>query len=169
MLSLMPALRRSVERVIITLFRLLDHLFQADIAAHLIPGLVEQKKRQEPGHTAISIEKRMDAEEIKNIGGNEKKRFDLSSLPEFSELFVKRVHGIWSHMSRNRIKTDNLCTIGLDFYNLIVRGFPLASLAGNELIKVSMELQDDAGGERNVGIVSVNRIKDIPVTGDFLL
>jgi hypothetical protein len=37
------------------------------------------------------------------------------------------------------------------------------------LIKVSMGLQHDAGGERDVSMVSMDRIKDIAVTGDFLL
>ncbi len=111
----------------------------------------------------------MDAKKIENIGWDEKKRFDLPSLPEFGELFVKRLHDVRSLMSRNRVKTDNLCAIRLNFCNLIISRFPLASLSGKELKKVSMELQHDAGGERDVSMVSVNRIEDIPVTGNFLL
>ncbi len=72
-------------------------------------------------------------------------------------------------MSRNRVKTDNLCAIRLDFRNLIVSRFPLASLSGKELIKVSMELQHDASGEGDVSMVSMDRIKNIPITGNFLL
>ena len=56
-----PSLGRSVERFIIPLFGLLHHLFKADIAAHLILGFVEKKKRQKSGHTAIAIKERVNA------------------------------------------------------------------------------------------------------------
>lgn len=111
----------------------------------------------------------MDAKEIEKIGWNEKKRFDLPRLPEFSESFVKRLHGVRSLMSRNRVKTDDLCAIRLDFRNLIVTRLPFAALSGKELKKVSMELQHNASGKRDVSMVSMDRIKNIPITGNFLL
>jgi hypothetical protein len=36
----------------------------------------------------------MDAQEINNIGGDEKQRFDLPSLPERIEISVTRLHGV---------------------------------------------------------------------------
>jgi hypothetical protein len=110
----------------------------------------------------------MNAKKIKNIGWNEKKRFDLPGLPEFSELSVKRFHGVRSLMGRNRGKTDYLCAIWPDFGNLIVSRFPFAALSGKELIKVSMELQHYAGGKGNVGMVRVYRIQDIPAGCSYI-
>ena len=111
----------------------------------------------------------MDAKEIKNIGWNKKKRIDLPGLPEFIEISMQCLYGVRSHMRRNRVKTDSLRSVRLDFCNLIVGRFPLASFSGKELIKVSMELQHNAGCKRDVGVVSVDCIKNVPVTGNFLL
>ncbi len=94
----------------------------------------------------------MNTKEIKKIGWDYKKRIDLPSLPEFKEFSMKRLHGIRCLMSRNRAKTNNLCAVRLGFRNLIVCRFPLASFGGKELIKVSMELQHDTCGERDVGM-----------------
>lgn len=114
MLFLVPALRRNIKCVIVTLFGLLDHLFQADIASHLITGPIKQEKRQKSGHTAVSVKEGMDAKEIEDISWNEKKRFILPRLPKFGKSIVKVLHGLGSQMSGNRMKTNNLRTIGLD-------------------------------------------------------
>jgi hypothetical protein len=92
--------------------------------------LVKQKQRQASGHAAVSIQKRMNAKKIVNIGWNEKKRFDLPILPELSELPVKRCHGIRGLMCHDRGKTAILVPFGRILVISLFVGFQLPPLTG---------------------------------------
>jgi hypothetical protein len=80
MLSLMPALRAFVERLVIGLLAVFNDALQAYISADFIPGVIKQQKRKQAPDASIPVFERMNAFEIKNKGGNLQQRVRFSLL-----------------------------------------------------------------------------------------
>jgi len=81
MLAFVPALGRFEQAVIIALPLAFDEMLQADVAPHLVTGMVKQKQRQQASHAAIAVEERMDAEEVKHVGRDQQNPVYFLPLP----------------------------------------------------------------------------------------
>jgi hypothetical protein len=99
---------------------------------------------------------------------NEQKRIDFSTIPLLLEKSMEPLHGIWGLMGENRLKPDHPGSIGPGLGNLVVRHLPSSPLLCNELIEITMELQDNTGCEGHVGVVGMNCRERIAVAGNLL-
>ena len=81
MISLVPPHRTSAQGVVVSFVVILDNLFQADIPPHFISGPVEEQQGEEAGHSTVSIDERMDAEEIENVCGDQQQRINFTTIP----------------------------------------------------------------------------------------
>jgi hypothetical protein len=111
----------------------------------------------------------MNAQEIKDIRWDEEKGIDVAAVPEIVKPLMQTIHSRWSKMSRNRGKSYNPRSIGMNFTNFIVGRLPTAPFLRDEVVEVAVKLENNIWCKRNIRMVCVNRVQDIPVPCDLLL
>lgn len=167
--SLMPPLRGDVERLIIRFLGFLDDALQADVAAHLIALMVEREQREQTGHAAISIRKGVDAEEIQNVEGNQEQWVPDSFALGIGKMLVQDPHGIFREVRSDGLETNALGAVWQGFANFIGSNLPMAAIVSGIFEQISVELEHDAVGERNVGLILMDGIEHVAVSGDLAL
>ena len=64
MAAFVPALRAYFQRLVITLFVLLDQPLETDVASDFVAEVITLQQEQEPRNPTVAVTKRMDAEKI---------------------------------------------------------------------------------------------------------
>ncbi len=122
-------------------------MLEADEAAHLVAGLVEQQQRQEPGGAAIAIEEGVDAEEIEDVGRDEEQGLDGAARAGIEEAGVQFLHRLRGLAGREGLEAEALRAVGEGLGDFVVGMFPLAAAACREAVEVLVHLEDERGGE----------------------
>jgi hypothetical protein len=89
----------------VALAGVLDQLFETDEATDPIACLIEQKESQKPRHAPVAVEKRVDAEEVEDIGREDKQRLQPALAPRGGEAPAQALHGFSREKSRCRLES----------------------------------------------------------------
>ena len=76
----MPALGALLKGFVVPFLVLFNKALQADIAPDLDSEMVTLQEHKEPGHPAVAVTKRVDAQKIQVEGGQKDKRRNFSIL-----------------------------------------------------------------------------------------
>lgn len=126
MVSLVPPLRALLQRLVVARLVLLDQSFQADVTAYRVAQMVALQ--QQPGHPAVAIPERMNAQKIEVKGGQS----DQGVYPGFVETSLP-VADQFQHRSRSfgggyGAKTNALAAVRMSFDDIAVPLFVLAGI-----------------------------------------
>ncbi len=167
--ALMPVLGGGEEGVVVGALGALDHLLEADEAAYVVAGLVEEEECEEAGGAAIAIEERVDAEEIEDVCRDEEEGLDVAGGAGLEEEGVELFHGVWGLEGGEGLEAEAAGAIWLELGDLVVDGFPLAAAACGEAVEGLVHLEDECWGEGDGGGLDVDVLEDVAVAGDLLL
>jgi hypothetical protein len=168
MFAFVPTFRALGQRLVITLFILLDETLQADVTPHVISEMIALKEKQQSGYPSVPIPEGMDAEEVeiegRHCGERVNPPFFKALLPEIYEF----VHGGWGLIRRNGFETDPLPAIGIPLDDIAVLLF-ISSGIPNLTATHPMEVQDGLFRYRKLCTLVMDELERIAVPSNFFL
>ena len=75
--AVVPAQGARLQRLVVTLFVLLDNPFKADVSTYVMSKMVKGQQRKEARYAAIGPAERVDTEKIEDQTGGGQKRWDF--------------------------------------------------------------------------------------------
>ena len=89
----------------------------------------------------------MDAEEVKDEGGDGQEGRQLAIFDGGVIALGKRVHGLGDELGGDGGEADAALAVGSDFDDVVVAGFPLAGITGGATLGDGVQALDEGGGD----------------------
>ena len=164
----MPAGRAILQDLVIGLFAVCNQPFDTDILSDEIPGTIQQKKRQQAAHAAVSIVEGMNAEKVQDEHRHQQKGIQFRIREGFLQCAAQGIHCLRCFPCRDRLEPDSLGPIRqLLGYDIIRVLEAAADSQIAEFIKIPVQLQDHARPDGNKVIVFVHRVQHVTIPSDL--
>ena len=166
----MPASLGILQRNIIGILILRNLRFQGNIFPHLVPCTVQQQRCKQPGHSAIAVQKRVNAEKVVDEHRDNQQCIHLS-LPNGAIVrLADFAHGIRGFVGSQRCEQRKPVSCGIRCADIILH---ILKAAAKGRIGVAeqdfMKLQNVVWCQGNIIEIFMHNVQRIPVTGNFPL
>ena len=169
-LTVVPSALRRLQSVVVVFLRLGDLRLQRNIPPDLEPAPIQQQRRQQPGHAAVAVDERVDAQKVVDEAGDQQQRVRLA-LADGAIVRVAQVR----HRSRRFIGREGseegeglaLHCGGADIVLHVLERATKGAVrvAEHDLV----QLQDVVRRQRDVLEIIVDRVQGVAVSRDLLL
>ena len=168
-LTVVPSALRRLQSVVIVFLRLGDLCLQRNIPPDLKPAPIQQQRRQQPGHAAVAVDERVDAQKVVDEAGDQQQRVRLT-LADGAIVRVAQIgHGLRRFIRREGRKEGEGLTLRRDGADKVLHVLERAPegavrMAEHDLV----QLQDIVRRQRNVLEVVMDRVQRVAVSRDLL-